>query len=225
MYDKAPEVAISDWFTHARITSGMLRTLDRIGPGGVIIADLYRRDFRATHARTLDPGRMHTYLIVYGHHDLTHDLPAFRRDYGDRFWEELVAAVDCTAFDCMDDQLDDIAATGLVVTRMRQHMHKLGFDLTSVPRYRDHNAAEAGGAVFIRRVVTDRYAYRAAPHITVTVKSPVDERTGGMALVKISDSDRHVTGWPALMRTQFSSGPCAHRVHRAVQAHLARTRA
>lgn len=225
MYDKAPEVTISGWFDNARITSGMLRTLDRIGPGGVIVTDPYRQDYRVTHARTLHPDQKRDRFIVFGHHDLVTSLPAFTEGHGDQAWKELVAAVDCTVWDNLDQQASDIATTGLVVTRMRQHMHKLGFDLTSVPRYRDHTALSAGRAVFIRRVVTDRYAYRAAPHITVTFKSPVDARTGGMSLVKIFDGDRHVTGWPALMRTQFSSGPYAHRAHRAVQAHLARASA
>ncbi|MFL1375756.1 hypothetical protein [Nocardiopsis protaetiae] len=216
-------MTISDWFTHARITSGMLRTLDRIGPGGVIVADLYRRDYRATHSQAIAPDQGRTQFIVYGHHDLTHDLRAFRWDYGHRAWEELVAAVDCTAIDCMDDQLDDITATGYVVTRMRQHLRRYHLDLTAVPRYRDKRL-RPGSPTATRRTVTDRYAYRAAPSITVTVTSPVDEKTGAYSLITISDRGRHVTGWPARMANQFTAARHAHRVNEAIQAHLARTR-
>ncbi|MFY7064713.1 hypothetical protein ACOQFV_02510 [Nocardiopsis changdeensis] len=223
MYDEEPDVTISDWFTHARITSGMLRALDRIGPGGVIIADLFRQDYRVTHAQTLAPDQNRTHFIVYGHHDLTWDLRAFRWDYGERAWEELVAAVDCTAIDCMDDQLDNIAATGYVVTRMRHHLRRYDLDLTAVPHYRDKRL-RPGGPTATRRTVTDRYAYRAAPSITVTVTSPVDETTGALSLIRITDRGRHVSGWPARMRNQFTAAHHAHRVSEAIQAYLRRTR-
>ncbi|WP_436888486.1 hypothetical protein [Nocardiopsis dassonvillei] len=216
-------MTISDWFTHACITSGMLRALDRIGPGGVIIADLFRQDYRVTHAQAIAPDQNRTHFIVYGHHDLRHDLRAFRRDHGHRFWEELVAAVDCTAWDCMDDQVENIAATGYVVTRMRQHMRRYDLDLTAVPRYRDKRL-RPGGPTATRRTVTDRYAYRRAPHITVTVTSPVDETTGAFSLITISDQGRHVTGWLARMGNQVTAALHAHRVSEAIQAHLRRSR-
>ncbi|MDE3721454.1 hypothetical protein PWG71_08635 [Nocardiopsis sp. N85] len=217
-------MTISDWFTDACITSGMLRALRRIGPGGVIIADLFRHDYRVIHAQAIAPDQGRTQFIVYGHHDLTHDLRAFRRDYGHRFWEELVAAVDCTAFDCMDDQLNDITATGYVVTRMRQHLRRYDLDLTAVPRYRDKRL-RPGGLVATRRTVTDRYAYRPAPSITVTVTSPVDEKTGALSLITIADRGRHVTGWPTRMGNQFTAAHQAHRVSEAIQAYLRRTSA
>ena len=223
MYEKGLDVTISDWFTHARITSGMLRALQRIGPGGVIVADLYRRDYRVTHAQAIAPDQGRTQFIVYGHHDLTHDLPLFRQDYGARAWEELVAAVDCTAFDCMDDQLDDITATGYVVTRMRQHLRRYHLDLTAVPYYQDKPLCP-GSPSATRRTVTDRYAYRGAPHITVTVTSPVDEKTGAFSLITIADQGQHVTGWPARMGNQFTAAHHAHQVSEAIQAHLRRTR-
>ncbi|WP_306369667.1 hypothetical protein [Nocardiopsis sp. CC223A] len=222
MYAKAPN-AISRWFAHARITSGMLRALDRIGPGGVIIADPYRQDYRVTHARTLNPDQKREQFIVFGYQDLVTSLPGFQQDYGQRAWKELVAAVDCTALDCMDARVADLTATGFVTTRMRQHLRRYDLDLTAAPYYYDKHL-RPGGPVATRRTVRDEYAYRAAPHITVSVTSPVDEKTGAFSLIRIFDGDRHVTGWPTRMSNQFIAAHQAYRVREAIQAHLARNR-
>ncbi|WP_435112365.1 hypothetical protein [Nocardiopsis synnemataformans] len=216
-------MTIADWFASAEITPRMLRTLDRIGPGGVIIADLYRRDYYATHSRTLDPASQ-TFFIVYGYHDLVFDLRVYTREYGDRAWEELVPAVDCTAWDCMEERVEDVTATGFVVSRMRQHMQRHGFDLTGAPRYYNRYASPGDYANPTTRMVKDLYAYRADPTITVTVKSPADEKTRGLSLITVSDGDRHVSGWPARMRTQFIAAVNTRRVSEAVEAYLRRTR-
>lgn len=223
MCEKEPDVTISDWFGNARITSGMLRALQRIGPGGVIIADPYRRDFRATHARTLDPDQSRDRFIVFGHHDLVTNLRGFQEDHGDRAWEELVPAVDATAWESLDDQAGNNAATGHVVTRMRQLPQAYQLDLNAVPYYQDKRL-RPGGPTATRRTVTDRYAYRPAPHITVTVTSPTDEKTGAFSLITITDQGRHVSGWPTRMRNQFTAARHAHRVSETIQAYLRRTR-
>jgi hypothetical protein len=223
VFKDVPNVTIADWFVSAEITPRMLRTLDRIGPGGVIIADLYRRDYYTTHSRTLDPGSQ-THFIVYGYHDLAADMAEYTEEYGDRVWEELVPAVDCTAWECMDETLKDVTGTGFVVTRMRQHMQRHGFDLTGAPHYYSRYASPGDYANPTTRMVKDLYTYRADPAITVTVKSPTDEKTGELSLITISDGDRHVTGWPTSMRTQFRTGPNAHRTREAIEAYLRRTR-
>lgn len=223
MFASVPDVTVSDCFASAEITARKLRTLGNIGPGGVIVANLYRRDYHATHARTLNLTDQ-TSFIVYGYHDLVCDLDAYTREYGNRAWEELVPAVDCTVWECLDERVEDITDTGFVVTRMRQHMHKLGFDLTGAPYYYDRYADPGDYSGPTTRMVRDHYAYRAAPDITVTVKSPTDEKTGGLSLITISDGDRHVTGWPKALRNQFIAGSNAHRAREAVQAHLRRTR-
>lgn len=223
MFKDVPNVTIADWFVSAEITSRMLRTLDRIGPGGVIIADLYRRDYYATHSRTLDPGSQ-TSFIVYGYHDLAFDLRVYTREHGDRAWEELVPDVDCAVWECMDETLKDVTGTGFVVTRMRQAMQRYGFDLTGAPHYHDRYASPGDYASPRTRMVQDFYTDRTNPTITVTVKSPTDEKTRGLSLITISDGDRHVTGWPTSMRTQFRTGPNVHRTREAIKAHLRRTR-
>ncbi|MEU1901489.1 hypothetical protein ABZ512_24165 [Nocardiopsis dassonvillei] len=227
MFKNVHKVTITDWFASAEITARMLRTLDRIGPGGVIIADLYRRDYYATHSRTLDPASQ-TSFIVYGYYDLVHDLEMHTEECGggdvDRGWEELVPAVDCTVWERLDDEVEDIAATGFVVTRMRQTMHKLGFDLTAGPFYYGRYARRGDYTSPVTRMVRDRYAYRTDPAITVTVKSPADEKTGALSSITISDNGSHVTGWPTRMRNQFATGPNAHRTRDAVEAYLRRTR-
>ncbi|WP_159944931.1 hypothetical protein [Nocardiopsis sp. FR6] len=223
MFENVPDVTVSDWFACAEITSRMLRTLGRIGPGGVIIADLYQRDYYATHARTLDPTGQ-THFIVYGYHDLVSDLDWYTRQYGERAWEELVPAVDCTAWDCMTDRVEDITGTGFVVTRMRHHMRRYEFDLSGAPHYYDRRASRGKDTHPATRMVRDDYADRAHPHITVTVKSPADEKTRALSLITISDRDRHVTGWPARMRNQFGASANAHRVRKTVEAYLRRTR-
>ncbi|MEU5858746.1 hypothetical protein ABZ799_25780 [Nocardiopsis dassonvillei] len=216
-------MTIADWFASAEITTRMLRTLGRIGPGGVIIADLYRRDYYATHSRTLDPGSQ-TSFIVYGYHDLAADMAEYTEEYGDRVWEELVPAVDCAVWECMDELIEGVTGTGFVVTRMRQTMQRYGFDLTCSPYYYDRRAHPDDHASPATQMVRDRYAYRADPAITVTVKSPTDEKARELSLITISDGDRHVTGWPTSMRTQFRTGPNAHRVREAIEAYLRRTR-
>ncbi|MFD6949827.1 hypothetical protein A6A08_21170 [Nocardiopsis sp. TSRI0078] len=223
MFENVPNVTVSDWFASAEITSRMLRTLNNIGPGGVIIADLYRRDYYATHSRTLNHASQ-TSFIVYGYHDLAADMAEYTEEYGNRAWEELVPAVDCTVWECLDEMAEDLAGPRWVLTRMRQTMHELGFDLTSAPYYYDRYASPGDCASPTTRMVRDRYACRAHPALTVTVKSPVDEKTGALSLIRISDGDRHVTGWPARMRTQFTTGPNAHRVREAIEAYLRRTR-
>lgn len=223
MFENRPNVTVSDWFTSAEITTRMLRTLDRIGPGGVIIANPYRRDYYATHARTLNLTDQ-TLFTVYGYHDLAADMAEYTDEYADRVWEELVPAVDCTAWECMDQRVEDITGTGFVVTRMRQHMQVHGFDLTSAPYYYDRHASPGGYANSTTRMVRDHYADRTHPAITVTVKSPADEKTGGLSLITVSDDDRHVTGWPKALRNQFIAGSNARRVREAVDAYLRRTR-
>ncbi|MEE2038923.1 hypothetical protein Q8791_17025 [Nocardiopsis sp. CT-R113] len=223
MFENVPAVTVSDWFASAEITPRMLRTLNNIGPGGVIIADLDRRDYYATHSRSLDPGsQMH--FIVYGYHDLVIDLDVYTCQYGGRAWEELVPAVDCTAWECMDERAENITGTGFVATRMRQHMQRHGFDLTSTPHFYYRYASPGDYAGPMRAMVRDRYADRTNPAITVTVKSPVDEKSGGLSLITISDGDRHVTGWPARMRNQFIAAVNARRAREAVEADLRRTR-
>jgi hypothetical protein len=221
VFKDVPNVTIADWFASAEITSRMLRTLDRIGPGGVIIADLYRRDYYATHSRTLDPASQ-THFIVFGYHELVFNLDLYADGYGDRAWEELVPAVDCTVWDCLDQTVEDITATGFVVTRMRQHMQRYGFDLTAAPRYYHRFASDDSPLTPMR--VGDLYTDRANPNITVTVKSPTDEKTGALSSITIRDNGSHVTGWPTRMHNQFRTGPNAHQVREAIKAYLRRTR-
>ncbi|MCY9787098.1 hypothetical protein KIK06_24750 [Nocardiopsis sp. EMB25] len=215
-------MTIADWFAGAQITGRMLRTLDRIGPGGVIIADLYERDYYVTHARTLDPAQQ-TSFIVFGYHDLVVNLAHYTAEYADRGWQKLVDAVDESTWDTMTERLEDLAGTGFVVTRMREHMQRYGFDLTAVPHYY-HRYADPG--IYQRpttRMVVDRYVDRANPTVTVTVKMPLQEATGGLSLIKVTDQGRHVTGWPKALRNQFTASSHAHRVRAEVDAHLRRT--
>ncbi|MEV2279466.1 hypothetical protein AB0I72_28200 [Nocardiopsis sp. NPDC049922] len=224
MFENVPEVTIADWFTGAEITSRMLRTLDRIGPGGVIIADLYERDYYVTHARTLAPATQ-TSFIVFGYHDLVVNLAEYTAAYGQHGWQRLVDAVDESTRDTMTERLENLAKIGFVVTRMRQHMQARGFDLTSAPHYY-HRYADPG--IYTQpttRMVADRYADRANPAITVTVKMPLQEATGALSLIKVNDDGRHVRGWPKALRNQFVAGAHARRVRAEVDTHLRRTRA
>ncbi|MEV2279460.1 hypothetical protein AB0I72_28170 [Nocardiopsis sp. NPDC049922] len=223
MFENVPEVTVADWFSGAEITSRMLRTLGRIGPGGVIIADLYERGYYVTHARTLDPAS-HTHFIVYGHHDLVFGLENYTLEYEDRAWEELVDAVDESTWDTMTEAVEDVVKTGPVVTRMRQHMQALGFDLTAAPYYYDRYADPGIYKQPTTRMVADRYADRTDPTITVTVKMPLDETTGALSLITITDQGSHVRGWPKALRNQFVAGAQARRVRAEADAHLRRTR-
>lgn len=221
MFDYAPKVADYDWLEDAEITPRMLRTLKRIGPGGVITADLFRGDYYPTHARTLNL-TSHIPLIVYGYHDLAGDLDEYSPEYGGRAWQELAAAVDCTAYECLDTRVRAMAATGLVVTRTRQHLQKLGFDLTSAPFYYDRYATPGDDTAPATPMVQDCYADRSNPTITVTVKSPLQEQIGGLSLTTVSDHGRHVTGWPKALRNQFIASANVRRVSGAVDAYLHR---
>ena len=221
MFDYAPKVADYDWLEDAEITPRMLCTLKRIGPGGVIVADLFRGDYYVTHARTLNLAS-HIPLIVYGHQDLAGDLAECVPEYGGRAWQVLAAAVDCTAYECLDTRVRAMAATGLVVTRTRQHLQKLGFDLTSAPFYYDRYATPSDGTAPVTSMVQDCYADRSNPTITVTVKSPLQEQTGGLSLTTVSDHGRHVTGWPKALRNQFIASANVRRVGGAVDAYLHR---
>jgi hypothetical protein len=206
---------ISDWFMSAEITGRMLRTLDRIGPGGLIVADLLEREYRVIHARTLSPAA-HTRFIVFGYDDLAHTLPAFTWDDGEVDQEGLVAAVDCTVWDGLDQRVEDIAHTSHVITRLREHMQARGFDLNGAPEYRD---------VAGRRTVTDFYAHRAHPRITVNVKVPSADTRAGYAVMRVYDGNRHVTGWPCEVPNQFEAARVAERVRTEVDAYLRRTNA
>ncbi|RKS04963.1 hypothetical protein DFP74_0543 [Nocardiopsis sp. Huas11] len=206
--------AVSDWFMSREITGRMLRTLDRIGPGGLIVADLLEREFRVIHARTLTPAT-HTRFIVFGYDDLAHTLPAFTSGDGELDQEGLVAAVDCTVWEGMDQRVEDIAHTSHVITCLREHMQRHGFDLNGAPEYHD---------VAGRRTVTDFYAHRTHPHLAVNIKAPSTDTRAGYSVVRLYDHNRHVTGWPCRIPNQFEGARVAHRVRTDADAYLRRTR-
>lgn len=218
MFGYARTVTDDGWLEYAEVTPRMLHTLQRIGPGGVIIADPDRCDYYATHARTLDHANF-VPLIVYGYHDLVNDLIEYA-EYGVRVWQVLADAVDCTAYECLEKRLQSMADTGFVVTRTRQHMQKLGFDLTSAPDYYPRCAKPGALARPSTAMVRDRYSDWINPSITVTVTSPLREQVGDLSLIKISDDGRHVTGWPKALRNQFIAAANTRRVREAVDAHL-----
>jgi hypothetical protein len=219
-----PGVSASDWFASAEITSRMLRTLGRIGPGGVIITDLYERDYYVTHSRALNPASG-AHCIVYGYHDLVRDLANYTEAWGDRAWEELVPAVDCSTWDCLDQWAEDIAATGFVVPRLRHRLHCCGFDLSSSPHYYDRYGVPGDHASTRTRVLSETYADRSNPTIALTTKVPIGEAAGSLSLIRISDDGCHVTGWPARLSSQFLATHHARRAREAVDAYLRRRNA
>ena len=214
--------SMAAYFDHSEVTSRMLRTLGNIGRGGMIIADFYRCEFRATHTRTLNHAD-HFHLPVFGHGDLIRHLDFLEEEYGT--WGEFVAAVDCTAYEGMAERIDDRTATPFAVIRMRQHLQKLGFDMTTAPSchrrhldpsdYRDPSVLE----------VRESYIDRAYPHLEVTLKHPLPEKSErpGFSVIKIADHGRHVSGWPKPILNQFVAGMQAHLIRERVDAHLART--
>ena len=213
----SPRESIADYFDHAEVTPRMVRTLARIGPGGMIIADFRRREFRATHTRTLDPGD-ELAMPVFGHGDLVTDPDLPKDQYGS--WEAFAAAVDCTAYDCMTERIADREVTPYAVIRMRQRLQELGFDMNTAPLYHRRYLTPGGLSVL---EVRETYIDRAHPHLTLDLKHPLTQITR-FSLITIGDRGRHVTGWPTKIPDQFVANMQAYEIRTRVNAYLARTR-
>ncbi|MCY9785168.1 hypothetical protein KIK06_14885 [Nocardiopsis sp. EMB25] len=214
MYDYMKAYA-GDWFAYTQVTDRMVRTLEKIGPGGVIIADALDREFRTVHSRRVDPADR-TRFIVYGHGDLVRELPLFTEEFADQAWEYLVPAIDETSRDCLDEWLHQAAYIHRTAVRLRQEMNARGFDLNGRTRY---------STVAQRRAFTDHYADRAHPRLTVTVKVPYAHPRGALSLVRVYDQGHHATGWPRHISNPLMTEPAAHQVREAVDTYQRRTRA
>ncbi|MEU3213289.1 hypothetical protein ABZ631_20505 [Nocardiopsis alba] len=216
--------AMADYFDHSEVTSRMLRTLGNIGPGGMIIADFYQQRFRATHTRALDHSD-HFHLPVLGHGDLVREVNFLEEEYGT--WADYVAAVDCTAYECMAERIEDRNATSNAVIRMRQRLQEFGFDMTTAPSYhrRYLNPLDGRGPSVLQ--VRETYVDRAHPELTLTLKHPLPEgdQRPGLSLIKIADQGRHVRGWPVRVPYPVSANVQGYRLRKWADAYLARTRA
>ncbi|MBR8741423.1 hypothetical protein [Nocardiopsis sp. MG754419] len=215
--------AMATYFDHSEVTSKMLRTLGNIGPGGMIVADFREKAFRVTHSRTLAHGDDLT-LPVFGHGDLTRHLDFLDQEYGT--WEDFVAAVDSTAYECMAERIDDHNATRFEVIRMRERLQELGLDMNTAPSYHRRPLIPGhhrGPSVL---EVRESYIDRGHPHVSVMLKHPLPEKGQrlGLSLITISDHDRHVKGWPKYVPHQFTANAQAYLIRERVNAHLARIR-
>lgn len=205
--------SLLDYLDGIDIAPAMVRALKRIGPGGVIVADLeLQRRFRVTHSRTINLEKTLD-LIVYGYGDLVHDLSHYKYEYGAAAWDVLVVAVECTAHDCIDEWALHESNSHSVVPRLRAAMQHNGFDLNGRPCY--HLVAG-------RRIVTETFVCRTAPHITVTVKVPSLNPHATRSLVRVYDNGLHATGWPCLIPNTLTADLTAARVRDRVNAYLAR---
>ncbi|WP_051415678.1 hypothetical protein [Nocardiopsis sp. CNT312] len=202
-----------DWFADAEITPKTVRALHRIGPGGVIVADALTRRFRVMHSRRLDAADAARY-IVYGHGDLRQDLADFPCGYGDRDWEYLVAAIDETSRDCLDDWIDEAARIRPTGQRLRRELRARGFD---------PDARTAFPLVNGRETYIDHYTDRTSPHITVTVKAPCDHDPDTRVLVRVFDRGGHASAAPYRIANPLTAGPAALRVRERVDAYLRRS--
>ena len=214
--------SMAAYFDHSEVTSRMLRTLGNIGPGGMIIADFYRCEFRVTHSRTINHAD-HFHLPVFGHGDLVRHLDFLEEEYGS--WKEFVAAVDCTAYECMAERIEDRNATPYAVIRMRQRLQELGFDMATAPSYHRRYLTPGNYRGPSVLEVAETYIDRVHPHITLTLKHPLPEgdEKPGLSVIKIADHGRHVSGWPKPILNQFVAGMQAYLTRERVDAHLART--
>lgn len=214
--------AMADYFDYSEVTSKMLHTLDNLGPGGMIIADFHDREFCVTHTRTLDHGD-ELILPVFGYGDLVKHQDSLAEHYGT--WDEFVTAVDCTAYECMAERIQNRNATPYAVIRMRQRLQELGFDMTRAPSYHRRYliAGNYRGPSVLQ--VRETYIDHAHPHLEVTLKHPLPEgdEQPGLSVIKIADHGRHVSGWPKKVPQQFVANTQAHLIRERVDAHLART--
>ncbi|GAA1115375.1 hypothetical protein NE857_26075 [Nocardiopsis exhalans] len=214
--------ALEIYFEYAEVTSHLLRALYDLGPRGMIVANFRSREFETTF--TLD----HTdelVLPVYGYGDLTHDLGHLREHFGT--WDDLVSAVDSTAYDCLAERIEHRAATPYAVIRMRERLEELGFSMTTAPSYRRRYLFPGHYQGPSVREVRETYIDRAHPQVRVMLKHPLPEKgqRPGPSLIKITDHDRHVKGWPKTVPHQFTANAQACLIRDRVNAHLARTRA
>lgn len=211
---------MADYFDYSEVTSHMLCTLGWVGPGGMIIADFRHREFRVTHAPDHGDGLI---LPVFGYGDLIKHHDCIDVHYGT--WDEFVTAVDCTAYECMAERIEDRNATPYALIRMRQRLQELGFDMTTAPSYhrRYLDPGDYRGPSVLQ--VRESYIDRAHPHLEVTLKHPLPEgdEKPGFSVIKIADLGRHVTGWPKKIPQQFVAGMQVHLIRERVDAHLART--
>lgn len=201
-------------FAYADITARMVRTLDRIGPGGVIIADLAWGEFRVRHARRVLPTTSH-HLVVYGHGELVEDLTTFTDTYGTQAWGYLAAVIDDNVRTDLAKWLSEAERTHHVAGSLRECLARWGFDRDARTEYSTVNG---------RRMFTDTYVDRTYPHLAVTLKVPADHPGKALSLIRVYDHGRHATGWPQHIPNERCANTIAAHVREGVNTYLARTR-
>ena len=178
-------------FDEEEVTVDMLQELDRTGPGGLIIANLYQPSYRVTHARHLStdaPGLM----PIYGHGDLIHDLDCYGSD-----WEELADAATDTTWDQIDYWATFSMRLNPLVRALRRDMalHRLDLNRRPVCSYTLDRA----------RRVDDTYVLRADPRITFTACCVQRYPDSLLVSLDMHDQGHFVTTWT--QRVTRTRGP------------------